>query len=88
MYKVITKFADLQDNKHVYHAGDIFPRDGVDVSAKRLRELSGSENKLGIPIIKEMLDAPAEEVNETIEPVEEVIEIEEPVQKPKKGKKA
>ena len=44
MYRVIKDFVDLQDNDHSYHTGDIFPREGIWVSKKRLKELAGSEN--------------------------------------------
>ena len=30
MFKVISRFADLQDNNHVYEAGDVFPREGME----------------------------------------------------------
>lgn len=52
MYKVIKYFADLQDNNHPYHAGDIFPRSGKEVSEDRLAELAGSKNKQGVPLIQ------------------------------------
>lgn len=52
MYKVIKYFTDLQDNNHPYNAGDIFPRSGLEVSAERLAELAGSENKQGVPLIQ------------------------------------
>lgn len=51
-YKVVKAFTDLQDNRHVYNAGDQFPRDGVDVSEDRLKELSSADNKRGIPLIE------------------------------------
>ena len=34
--------------------GDTFPHEGVEVSKGRLKELSGSNNKLGTPLIKEI----------------------------------
>ena len=52
MYKVIKHFVDLQDNNHPYHAGDIFPRSGLEVSEDRLAELAGSENLQGVPLIQ------------------------------------
>jgi hypothetical protein len=52
MYKVIKFFTDLQDNEHAYHVGDTFPRDGMDVSLDRLAELSGKDNKQGVPLIE------------------------------------
>ena len=44
-YVVLKNFADLQDNKHLYRTGDLFPRDGVDVSEERVAELASSRNK-------------------------------------------
>lgn len=52
MYKVIHYFTDLQDFDHPYNVGDIFPRNGLTVSAERLKELSGSNNKQHKPLIK------------------------------------
>lgn len=54
MYKVIKFFTDLQDNSYAYHEGDIFPREGLDVTQKRLKELSSDKNKRGIPLIEEV----------------------------------
>lgn len=54
MYKVIKYFTDLQDKEHPYHPGDIFPRAGIQVSAERLKELSGKDNKQGTPLIEEV----------------------------------
>lgn len=55
MYEVIVRFKDLQDGDHIYEAGDKFPRDGVKPSRKRIAELSGKENKRGIPLIKKIV---------------------------------
>jgi len=46
MYEVIHYFTDLQDNEYPYNVGDIFPRDGLAVSEKRIKELSGSNYRL------------------------------------------
>lgn len=51
-YIVVKFFTDLQDNKHPYGVGDVFPRAGLDVSDERLAELSGSNNRQGVPLIK------------------------------------
>ena len=51
MYKVVERFADLQDNNHVYEVGDAFPRQGLDASEERLAELAGSHNKQHKPLI-------------------------------------
>lgn len=58
MYKVIKQFSDLQDNCHTYNVGDTFPRKGLTVSAERIAELSGKDNKQGAPLIKEVKEAP------------------------------
>lgn len=52
MYKVIKHFIDLHDNDHSYNEGDIFPREGVDVSEERIKELVGSDNKQHTPLIE------------------------------------
>lgn len=52
MYKTIVYFEDLQDNNYPYAEGDVFPRDGLEVSESRLEELSGHANRRGIPLIK------------------------------------
>ena len=91
MFKVISPFADLQDNKHLYHVGDIFPHDGRVVSKSRLSELCGSDNKLKKPLIEEIIEKNIAAENKPIEkaetdatdkPVKESVE-----DKPKKGKK-
>ena len=55
MYEVIKDFADLQDDKHLYHAGDEFPRSGVKATASRIKELSTNNNLMGSPLIKEVV---------------------------------
>lgn len=54
IYKVIAYFEDLKDNSHPYNVGDMFPRKGFEVSEDRLNELSGSNNKRGIPLIEKV----------------------------------
>lgn len=53
-YRVIKFFTDLQDNNHAYNVGDTYPREGLNPSEERIAELSGSENKQGVPLIKEV----------------------------------
>ncbi|MFC3212722.1 hypothetical protein [Planomicrobium okeanokoites] len=50
-YKVIKAFTDLQDNGHVYAAGDSYPRKGT-ASAERIAALSSTDNKEGVPFIQ------------------------------------
>ena len=56
MYRVIKYFTDLQDNDFAYNVGDIFPREGKEVTPDRIKELSGAENRRGIPLIEEVRD--------------------------------
>ena len=60
MYKVLTYFTDLQDNGYPYNEGDIFPRNGLQVSEHRLKELSSTNNRRGIKLI-EFVEEPKEE---------------------------
>jgi hypothetical protein len=52
MYRVIKYFTDLQDNDYEYKVGDIFPHQGFEVTQDRLDELSGPNNKQGVPLIE------------------------------------
>ena len=61
MYKVIKFFTDLHDNNYPYNVGDVFPRDGVTVTAGRLEELSGSDNRRGVPLIALVEEPESEE---------------------------
>ena len=63
MYKVIYKFADLDDNDYIYNIGDEYPRKGYEPSEKRVAELSGNKNLIGKPLI--------EKVKQDKKPVEE-----------------
>lgn len=52
MYKVLERFLDGQDpERHVYAAGDLYPRDGYEPEAARIAELSGDGNSFGRPLI-------------------------------------
>ena len=53
-YKVIAFFTDLQDRNRPYNVGDNFPHAeaAYSVTKSRLAELSGSENKRGMPLIQ------------------------------------
>lgn len=60
MYKVIEYFTDLQDNGYAYNTGDIFPREGLEVSEERFAELASSKNKRRKPLIEEIPEDTAE----------------------------
>ena len=38
-YKVTQAIRDLQDNQHYYRAGDVFPREDLEVDDERVAEL-------------------------------------------------
>lgn len=65
-YKVIRYFTDLQDNNHPYNAGDIFPREGLEVSKERFEELAGRDNKQGAPLIRK-IEEPKKRAKKTTE---------------------
>lgn len=54
MYKVIKHFTDLQDNNFAYNVGDEYPRKGMSVLPSRIKELAGSKNRQGCPLIEEI----------------------------------
>lgn len=70
MYKVLAKFTDLQDHKYAYKAGDMFPREGLKVSADRIKELSTSANKRGIPLIEKVQEVKELKKAETQEEIQ------------------
>lgn len=86
MYKVIKFFTDLQDNGYAYSVGDVFPREGVDVSFNRLEELSSDKNKRGIPLI-EFIEEPLPFTEADEEPEETEKVPEEPKQEKPKAKR-
>lgn len=88
MYRVVEYFTDLQDNGHAYSVGDIFPREGVEVSAERLEELSSVNNKRGKALIELVKPKATKTADETAsEPVEAEAETaEKPKKKSKKSK--
>lgn len=45
---------DLEDNEHIYKKGDIYPREGLEPSKKRIKELTSDKNKIGEVLIKKM----------------------------------
>ena len=57
MYRVIKAFTDLKAS-HVYHVGDTFPHNGVDIDAERIAELASDKNRLEVPLIEEIEEKP------------------------------
>lgn len=82
MYKVIVRFIDLQDDNHVYNAGDTFPRKGKVVSDARINELKGTENKRKMSLIEEVVSTPAPAPEPAPEAVAEEASVEEVAEAP------
>ena len=57
MYRVIKAFTDLEAS-HVYHVGDTFPHNGVEVDAERIAELESDKNRIGVPLIEAIEEKP------------------------------
>lgn len=64
MWRVLVDFADLQDNGHVYRAGDEFPRGGT-VEPSRAAELASFNNRRGFPLIEEVMSNQPEKPRKT-----------------------
>ena len=54
MFRVIKHFTDMQDGNFAYNVGDEFPRKGMSVLPSRIKELAGSKNRQGCPLIEEI----------------------------------
>lgn len=65
-YVVLKYFEDLQDNNHKYRVGDTYPREGLEPSEDRIKELSTPEN-----IRKEILIEKQKSVKKTWKDSEE-----------------
>ena len=94
IFKVICPFADLLDDSYVYHVGDEFPRHGVIVKPERYKELMGSDNKLGKPLIEEIAETipdtdaqTGEESTEKAKDEETIVEEKKPVKKASTARK-
>ena len=57
-YEVIENFKDSQDNKYLYlknvKGKNIYPREGLKPSKKRIEELSSDKNQAGKPLIRKI----------------------------------
>ena len=61
MFIVINAFLDLKDAEYLYDVGDAYPREGLEPSEERIKELLGSDNLQGQPMIKAVKTVPADE---------------------------
>lgn len=53
-YVATCYFKDLEDGNYVYRAGDSFPRHDYTPTDERIAELSGTNNRRGIALIKKV----------------------------------
>lgn len=60
-YRALVYFEDLQDNRFAYNPGDVFPREGLIVSKKRVKELLSDKNLRGSAVIEEVRQEKKEE---------------------------
>ena len=60
-YTVLRHFTDLRDDNFHYVDGATYPRHGYTPTEDRIKELSGSNNKQGVPLIKAVKEKAAED---------------------------
>ncbi|PNZ29902.1 Rho termination protein [Staphylococcus rostri] len=48
LFRVVTRFKDAYDNKHLYEKGGLYPRKGYKPSDSRIAELSTTNNRRGV----------------------------------------
>lgn len=51
---VYERFKDLEDNNYIYRKGDVYPREGLEPTKERIKELSSKKNKIGEVLIKKV----------------------------------
>ena len=66
MFIVINAFLDLKDSEHLYEVGDAYPREGLEPLEERIKELLGSDNLQGQPMIKAVKTVPADKKPEEV----------------------
>lgn len=80
-YEVIRYFTDAADNEHLYHEGDIYPRDGFKPSLQHIQRLLSGNNFQRIPLIKMITsDKKAVKKAKVEEPMVEAEVVETPVE--------
>lgn len=53
-YIVLKRFVDLKDGNHLYKKDDIYPREGIKSTKKRINELSTTNNRRKTILIQEV----------------------------------
>ena len=54
MFRVIRMFDDMKDGLHRYEVGETYPRAGYKPSPDRIKELSTTRTRQGVPLIEEV----------------------------------
>lgn len=55
MFQAKTRFKDLEDEGHIYNAGDPYPRVGYEPTKVRIKNLSSKNNKEKEPVIVQVV---------------------------------
>ena len=63
-YEVVYPFKDLKDNNYIYKVSDVYPREELTPTKKRINELASEKNLIGKILIKK-IENETEKVNET-----------------------
>lgn len=67
-YLVVYKaFKDSEDNNYIYKKGDIYPREGLEPTKKRIKELASGKNKIGKILIQKIEESTETEETEVKE---------------------
>ena len=66
MDRAVTVFVDRFDNNYAYKPGDIFPRDGIEVSEDRIKQLLSGENNANLKCIEVVKAEVKEDVEEEV----------------------
>lgn len=85
MFIVINAFLDLQDAEYLYDVGDAYPREGLEPSEERIKELLGSDNLQGQPMIKAVKTVPVDVKGEESADSADSEPTEGATEEPKKG---
>ena len=70
-YVTLIRFRDIDDDGHVYEAGEEYPRAGYKPKAARIKALLTDGNKVKAPVIKDAEEPDDSENPKTPEPPQE-----------------
>ena len=69
-FVVLKAFTDLVDKRHVYNAGDFYPREGVELDEERAELLASADNARKESLIVEVSVKEAVEEDEEVKVIE------------------